>query len=186
MNDVDGAPTLADLIAMKEALLSDPGCWPDYEQIQTELGLQEDQGVQDEVLLSTWFDRIVEDYRDVEEIMVYRHLTVPDFDAFVGAIEAGVAAVGAHWSDSALTWSDHAQALGCDILLAGRVSAYQVDWLSTMQAQFSFPNEREVVFSGPVLLDGATRIHDGFEWVSGGLTVETSDGDADLAPSSGL
>lgn len=127
-----------------------------------------------------------EGYRDAEEIKVYRHLTVPDFVAFVGAIKAGVAAVGTHWSDSALTWSEHAQELGCDILLAGRVSADQIDWFSTIQGQFAFPHEREVVFSGPVLLDGATRLHDGFEWIAGGLTAETSDGDADLAPSSGL
>jgi hypothetical protein len=172
MADVMTAAGLQEFADRKAEFLSNPGCLANFEELESSLGYDK-EGVPEERILSEWFDATVREFSGGIEFVVHRHMSVPDFDAFVTGIEGGGFDVGAHWSTNPETWSDHCEALGCDVVLTGRVAADQIDWLTTFQTGLVFPWEREIVFQGHVNLDVVKRLDDGFEWSADGAEVNT-------------
>ena len=107
-------------------------------------------------LADQWFDVMVMKARRMQEVgkfPVYRNMNVVDFEAYVQALEAGQATTGECWSLSygieTPMWD---QTGDVNITLEGLVSADTVDWEATFLANFEYPREEEVIFSGPIHL----------------------------------
>jgi hypothetical protein len=165
MHDVTTAAGLLEFVVRKAEFLSNPGCLPNFEELEDQLGYDKECLPEDRIL-SEWFDATVQEFSGSAQFSVHRHMTVPDFDAFVTGVENGDDDLGDHWSTNPETWSDHCEALGCDIVLTGRVAAEQVDWFTTFQTRLVFPWEREIVFEGGVVLDSVRRLDNGSVWMT--------------------
>jgi hypothetical protein len=180
MHDVTIEARLQEFVVRKAEFLSSPGCLPNFEELEADLGYDK-EGLPEDRILSEWFDATVEEFSGSAQFLVHRHMTVPDFGAFVAGIEEGGDDLGDHWSTNPQTWSDHCEVLGCDIVLTGRVAAEQVDWFTTFQTRLVFPWEREIVFQGGVVLDVVRRMDDGSEWLADGIVAATEGTEAQVA-----
>jgi len=142
--------TLNDVIRHKADFLANPGREIDWESIADELGFNDD--FEYAPLASQWFDELVGKFQGQATFTLHRHMTVADFGGYVDGLESGTGTVGAHWSMSEDTSSPYPYQSWIDVLLTGEVRADQVDWFTTFQNFFAFPEEREISFHGPIRL----------------------------------
>lgn len=154
----DQVKTLDEMMRFRKEFLSDPGCDVDCGGISSEM---DDSDLEEEELLEAWFDDAVGRLAGKEEIIVYRHMTVADFQSFVDGLETGTQTTGAHWSLSEDTWSPAPDQSEIDVLLTGTVRAESVDWFTTFQNFFSYPWESEIAFEGPVRLVSVKDLESG-------------------------
>lgn len=157
---------LADMVRHKADFLADPGCDVDHDGIASELSREQDDG---DALLSAWFDHVVGLLGDRDTIVLHRHQTVEDVDAYVAGLREGSRTVGYHWSLDEDTSSPHPDQYDQDIMMRGRVGASQVEWFSTFQAMFSHPWELQVYFEGFMALENVREIRTGRDHDMGGL-----------------
>lgn len=160
MDDPRHLDSFSSFLLAREAFIDDPGCDPDLDTIETELGRP---GLTDRELLSAWVDMEILRLGGRKLITVHRHLTVRDFDEFVAAAADGDD-VGDHWSDNPETWSHYCDAFGSNVRITGSVSAEEIDWFTTFQRRLAFPAEREIVCDVPVSLSLIANLDDGRTW----------------------
>ena len=153
---------VADMVAHRDMFLENPGSMVDDGEIIDAMGLDDGDGdgLSVAALRAAWFDRLVERFSG-STFTVHRHMTVPDFDAFVAGLEAGEGATGIHWSlDPEIeSPSDEVEEVG--LRMTAEVSAEAVDWPTTFQQNFSHPWEEEVTVTGPLRLVSVTNLDTG-------------------------
>lgn len=151
---------VADMVAHRDEFLDNPGSMVDDEEILDAMGLDDEDALSVAELRAAWFDRLVERFQG-GSFIVHRHMTVPDFDAFVAGLEAGGGSTGIHWSlDPEIeSPSDEVEEVG--LRMTAEVSAEAVDWPTTFQQNFSHPWEEEVTVSGAVRLVSVTNLETG-------------------------
>lgn len=150
---------LADMVMNRDRFLAEPGSLVDDEEILLALGLDGD-AITVTALHGAWFDHLAALFSR-ESFVAHRHMTVPDFDAFVLGLEGGEGATGAHWSLDEEIESPCPEVEDVEIRMSAEIPAASVDWVTTFQQNFSHPWEREINVNGPVRLLAVTNLETG-------------------------
>lgn len=77
-------------------------------------------------------------------------MSVDNFDAYIERLLDGGGSLGGFWSTDDTTRGPDPDGHETEILIAGEISADQVDWFWTFSQMFSHPWESEIVFKGDV------------------------------------
>lgn len=120
----------------------------------------------EEELATLWFDACLSMYRKIcktQKITVYRHMKVEDFDEYLAALRNKQGRLGAHWSFNhsieSPTWDKNHRG-NVEVKIEGEIDISQVDWMATLQQNFAWPHEYEVIFSGDVFVAEIENLDD--------------------------
>jgi hypothetical protein len=180
-------PTIASIQTRKDEFLKALGCQFDYEEIAKSLGLDVEEETtehSDEALGTLWIDALASRFSGVSTFAVYRHMSVNNFADYIEQLQAGEGSLGGFWSTEDTTRGPDPDGHMTEVLIAGEISANQVDWFWTFSQMFSHPWENEIVFNGGVCVFrieklGTTELwepsspKDLPQWLEGGV-YETS------------
>jgi hypothetical protein len=153
-NILTESETLAALAANQTALVSHLTSVMDEGSVQAIL---EDYDSDADQLADMWFDTLMSGYRFMARqprIPLYRHIMVEDFETFIEGVKTG-AAIGQHWSINgdieSPTWKQD-QHGDIPVMITGTIDPAVIDWSSTLEQNFEWPHEGELIFKGGVMV----------------------------------